>query len=73
VLTIVVCGARVAAGIATLVKMAVERGSSVQVITIPAALAFFDPADIQALTGSPVRSEYSTPALHGHESPTPSR
>jgi len=34
------------------VKLALERGWTVQVIATPAALDFFDPAAIEALTGS---------------------
>lgn len=61
VLSIVVCGAGPARAIATFVKLAIERGWTVQVIATPAALDFFDPAAIEALTGSPVRSQYSPP------------
>jgi phosphopantothenoylcysteine synthetase/decarboxylase len=61
VLSIVVCAAGPARAIATFVKLAIERGWTVQVIATPAALDFFDPADIEALTGSPVRSQYSPP------------
>jgi phosphopantothenoylcysteine synthetase/decarboxylase len=61
VLSIVVCGAGPARAIGTFVKLALERGWTVQVIATPAALDFFDPAAIEALTGSPVRSQYSPP------------
>jgi len=61
VLSIVVCGAGAAAGIGTLVKLALGRGWKVQVIATPSALAFFDAGQIEALTGSPVRSQYSKP------------
>jgi len=61
VLSIVVCGAGPAVEIATFVKLAIDRGWIVQVIATPAALEFFDPAEIEALTGSPVRSRYSAP------------
>jgi phosphopantothenoylcysteine synthetase/decarboxylase len=61
VLTVVVCGAGVAAKIDTFVKMAIDRGWTVQVVATPAALAFFDADAIEALTGGPVRSEYSAP------------
>jgi len=61
VLSIVVCGAGPAPAIGTFVKLAIERGWTVQVIATPAALDFFDPAAIEALTGNPVRSEYSPP------------
>jgi phosphopantothenoylcysteine synthetase/decarboxylase len=61
VLSIVVCGAGPAVEIATFVKQAIDRGWIVQVIATPAALDFFDPAAIEALTESPVRSRYSAP------------
>jgi phosphopantothenoylcysteine synthetase/decarboxylase len=61
VLSIVVCGAGPAVETATFVKQAIDRGWIVQVIATPAALDFFDPAAIEALTGSPVRSRYSAP------------
>jgi phosphopantothenoylcysteine synthetase/decarboxylase len=61
VLSVVACGAGPAAAISTLVKLASERGWIVQVIATPAALAFFDPATIEAQTGSPVRSQYRKP------------
>jgi phosphopantothenoylcysteine synthetase/decarboxylase len=61
VLSIVVCGAGVAVKIDTFVKMAIDRGWTVQVIATPAALAFFDADAIEALTGAPVRSQYSAP------------
>jgi phosphopantothenoylcysteine synthetase/decarboxylase len=61
VLSVVVCGAGPATAIGTLVKLAHERGWIVQVIATPAALDFFDPAAIEAQTGSPVRSQYRKP------------
>jgi phosphopantothenoylcysteine synthetase/decarboxylase len=61
VLSIIVCGAGPAVEIATLVKLAVDRGWTVQLISTQAALAFFDQATIETLTGSPVRSQYSPP------------
>jgi phosphopantothenoylcysteine synthetase/decarboxylase len=61
VLSVVVCGAGPAAAIGTLVKLAHERGWIVQVIATPAALDFFDPAAIEAQTGSPVHSQYRKP------------
>jgi phosphopantothenoylcysteine synthetase/decarboxylase len=56
-----VCAAGPATAIGTCVKLALERGWTVQVIATPAALGFFDQATIEALTGSPVRSQYSPP------------
>ena len=61
VLSVVVAGAGPAADVASLVKQAVERGWTVQVIATPSALAFFDAAEIEALTGSAVRSQHRTP------------
>jgi phosphopantothenoylcysteine synthetase/decarboxylase len=61
VLSIVACGAAPAADIATLVKQAIGRQWTVQVIATPSALPFFDTDEIEQLTGSPVRSQYSKP------------
>jgi len=61
VLSIVACGAGPAIEIATFVKLAIARGWTVQVIATPAAMEFFDQAAVQALTGTPVRSQYSAP------------
>lgn len=61
VLSVVVSGAAPAADVSTLVKQALERGWTVQVIATPSALAFFDAAEIEALTGSPVRSKHRAP------------
>ena len=61
VLTIVTCGAGPAATIGTCVKLAQDRGWTVQVTATPAALDFFDQQAIAGQTGSPVRSQYSKP------------
>ena len=61
VLTIVACGAGPAAAIGTCVKLAQDRGWTVQVTATPAALDFFDAATIAGQTGSPVRSQYAKP------------
>jgi phosphopantothenoylcysteine synthetase/decarboxylase len=61
VLSVVVSGAAPAADAGSLVKQAVERGWTVQVIATPSALAFFDAAEIEAVTGSAVRSQHRTP------------
>jgi phosphopantothenoylcysteine synthetase/decarboxylase len=61
VLSVVACGAGPAEQLGTLVKQAIERGWTVQVIATPSALAFFDAADMEALTGSPVRSVHRKP------------
>jgi phosphopantothenoylcysteine synthetase/decarboxylase len=61
VLCVVVCGAGPAAEVGQLVKLALERGWTVQVVSTPAALAFLDTAAVEAQTGSPVRSQYRSP------------
>jgi phosphopantothenoylcysteine synthetase/decarboxylase len=61
VLCVVVCGAGPAAEVGELVKLALERGWSVQVVSTPAGLSFVDTAAIEAQTGSPVRSQYRSP------------
>lgn len=61
VLSVIVCGAGPAAAIGTLVKIAHERGWTVQVVATPAALEFFDTAAIERQTGNPVRSQYRKP------------
>jgi len=61
VLSVVVSGAAPAADVGSLVKQAIERGWTVQVIATPSALAFFDAAEIEGLTGSPVRSQHRAP------------
>jgi phosphopantothenoylcysteine synthetase/decarboxylase len=60
-LSVVVSGAAPVADVSTLVKQALERGWAVQVIATPSALAFFDAAEVEALTGSPVRSQHRAP------------
>ena len=50
-----------AADVGSLVRQALERGWTVQVIATPSALAFFDAAEVEALTGSPVRSQHRAP------------
>jgi phosphopantothenoylcysteine synthetase/decarboxylase len=60
-LCVVVCGAGPAAEVGQLVKLALERGWTVQVVSTPAGLAFLDTAAIEAQTGSPVRSQYRGP------------
>jgi phosphopantothenoylcysteine synthetase/decarboxylase len=61
VLLIVVCGAGRAIEFVTFVKSAIARGWEVEVISTTAALAFFDQAVVEALTGNPVRSDYGPP------------
>jgi phosphopantothenoylcysteine synthetase/decarboxylase len=60
-LSVIVCGAGPATAIGTLVKLALNRGWSVQVIATPAALGFLDQAAIEGQTGNPVKSQYSAP------------
>ena len=60
-LSVVVSGAAPASDIGSLVNQGMERGWTVQVIATPSALAFFDAAEIEALTGSPVRSTHRAP------------
>src|SRR5262252_4230155 len=61
VLSVIACGAGPAAAIGTLVKQAIDRGWTVQVIATPSALEFFNAAEIEAETGTQVRSQYSKP------------
>ena len=61
VLTIVACGAGPVAELGTCVKLAQDRGWTVQVTATPAALDFFDAAAIADQAGSPVRSQYAKP------------
>jgi phosphopantothenoylcysteine synthetase/decarboxylase len=60
-LSVVVSGAAPASDIGSLVNQGMERGWTVQVIATPSALAFFDAAEIEVLTGSPVRSAHRAP------------
>lgn len=57
-LTVVVCGAGPATEVATLVALAEQRGWSVDIIATPAGCTFLDVPTLEALTNSPVRSEY---------------
>ena len=57
-LAVVVCGAGPAAAIGTFIRLAQDRGWTVQVIATPSALDFFDELAIGRLAGSPVKSEY---------------
>jgi phosphopantothenoylcysteine synthetase/decarboxylase len=61
VLTHIVCGAGPATEAGQLVKLAQERGWTVQVVATPAALDFIDVPALEAQTGSPVRSQYRKP------------
>jgi|SRR5690606_25533390 phosphopantothenoylcysteine synthetase/decarboxylase len=68
VLYVVVCAAGPAVEAGRLVVMAQERGWTVQVVATPSALGFTDVAELERLTGRPVRSQYRRP----HE-PKPAR
>jgi phosphopantothenoylcysteine synthetase/decarboxylase len=61
VLSVVVCGAAPASSAGTLVREAVSRGWTVQVIATPSAMPFLDLESLGALSGRPVRSQYSKP------------
>ena len=61
VLAVIVCGAGPASEVGKLIKLAHQRGWTVQLIATPAALPFLDTAQLEALTGSPVRSQYRSP------------
>jgi phosphopantothenoylcysteine synthetase/decarboxylase len=61
VLSVVVCGAGPATAITTLVKLALDRDWTVQLISTPAGLDFFDPQAVEDMTGNPVRSQYGKP------------
>jgi len=61
VLTVIVCGAGPASEVGQLIKLAQEHGWTVQVVATRAALDFIDVPAIEALTGSPVRSQYRNP------------
>ncbi|HET9895194.1 MAG TPA: flavoprotein [Streptosporangiaceae bacterium] len=61
VLAVIVCGAGPASDVGKLIKLAHQRGWTVQLIATPAALPFLNTADLETLTGSPVRSQYRSP------------
>jgi hypothetical protein len=61
VLSVIVCGAGPASEVGTLVKLAQQRGWTVQLIATPAALDFLDIPALEARTGSPVRHSYRSP------------
>src|SRR5260370_11050965 len=61
VLAVIVCGAGPAADVGKLVKLAQESAWTVQLIATPAAMPFLDISELEAMTGSPVRSEYRAP------------
>jgi hypothetical protein len=61
ILSIVACGAPLAAKIATCAKLAIDRGWTVHVIATPAALAFFDQAPIRSQNRPPDTPRSQTP------------
>jgi hypothetical protein len=61
VLSVVVCGAAPTSSAGTLVREAVARGWTVQVIATPSALPFLEVETLAALSGRPVRSQYGKP------------
>jgi phosphopantothenoylcysteine synthetase/decarboxylase len=61
-LSVIVCGAGPASDVGKLVKLAQQRGWSVQLIATPAALAFLDIVALEAIAGSAVRSAYRSPS-----------
>lgn len=61
VLYVIVCAAGPAPHVVALVRQAQERGWNVCVIPTPAAVDFIDPAELEEITGNPVRSHYRKP------------
>jgi phosphopantothenoylcysteine synthetase/decarboxylase len=61
VLLVVVCGAGPAGEVGELVKLAQERGWTVDMVATPAALEFLDLPALEQLTGNPARSRYRRP------------
>lgn len=61
VLSLIICAAGPATYAGKLVAMASDQGWRVQVIATPSAVAFLDLEEIEAMTGQPVRSQYSPP------------
>jgi phosphopantothenoylcysteine synthetase/decarboxylase len=61
VLSVVVCGAAPASSAGTLVREAVSRGWTVQLIATQSALPVLDVESLGALSGGPVRSQYGKP------------
>ena len=58
---VIVCGPGPAAEVGILVKLAQQRGWTVQLIATPTALAFPNVAAMEALTGSAVGDSYRSP------------
>jgi len=60
-LYVIVCGAGPATDMASLVRLAQGQGWQVCVVTTPAGAEFVDKAELEALTGYPVRTEFRKP------------
>jgi phosphopantothenoylcysteine synthetase/decarboxylase len=60
-LYLVVSGAPAPEGIPTLIKMCQQAGWKVLVFSTPMGTRFIEPAELERLTGQPVRSEYRMP------------
>jgi phosphopantothenoylcysteine synthetase/decarboxylase len=61
VLYVAVCAASPAGEVAELVRPAQDHGWDVCVLATPSAVRFVDVAELERLTGHPVRSEYKDP------------
>ncbi len=61
VLYLIACGAPPTSEVASLVSLAQQRGWDTCVLTTPAGRKFGDLAELERLTGHPVRSEYKNP------------
>jgi phosphopantothenoylcysteine synthetase/decarboxylase len=68
VLYLVISGAPAPEGLPSLVTMLQSAGWRVMVFSTPVGIRFVDVAELERLTGGPVRSEYRVP---GTGSPTP--
>jgi phosphopantothenoylcysteine synthetase/decarboxylase len=67
-LHLVISGAPAPEGLPALVRLCQAGGWQVAVISTPTGLEFTDPAELEALTGSPVRSRHREPGTaRGHQ------
>jgi len=60
-LYVIVCGAGPATDVASLVRLAQGQGWQVCVVTTPAGAEFVNRAELETLTGYPVRAEFRKP------------
>jgi len=67
-LYVIVCGAGPATDVVSLIRLAQAQGWRVCVVTTPAGAGFVDAAELEALTGYPVRTEFRKP---GDPEPSP--